>query len=354
MQRRSTRKVAVGNLFIGGDAPISVQSMTKTFTSDVEATNRQIAELAGLGCHIIRCAVPTMKEAKRLGDIRKGSPIPVIADIHFGYDTAMESIRQGVDGIRINPGNMPSGKRLERLAKTAADSGIKIRVGVNSGSVASRLQENDLPLTEAALCRLMVDKTLEFCEKLETFGFGNIVISMKASDVATTMEACREAAMRCDYPLHLGVTAAGPPSESLVKSAIGIGGLLSEGIGDTIRVSMTGSPHEEVRAGYEILEALGLAERRSAEILSCPTCGRCMIDLPALVEKVKSKLPPGRKGLKIAIMGCVVNGPGEAKEADFGIAGGRNFGYIFKKGEKLRRVSEERLAEELLKEIDGI
>jgi (E)-4-hydroxy-3-methylbut-2-enyl-diphosphate synthase len=334
IQRRNTRVVNVGGVLIGGDNPISIQTMTKTHTEDIDATVRQIKELEAAGCHIIRVAVPTIVTAKCLGAIKQQIRIPLVADIHFGHHLALEAIAQGVDKIRINPGNMKDKKKLEEVVLAAKNKGVPIRIGVNSGSVRGEGEEHD------NLTTLMVKTVLRYCEHFESLGFKDIVLSLKASD-----------ATQCDYPLHLGVTAAGPPSLATIKSAIGIGGLLSEGIGDTLRVSYTGASELEVKAGYDILEALGLYKRHGAEIISCPTCGRCEIDLVNIVEQVRQRLPDDKKQLQIAIMGCVVNGPGEAREVDIGIAGGKGFGFLFKKGEKVRKIPEDRMVDELLEEI---
>ena len=329
---------------MGGNSPISVQTMTKTHTEDIDATVKQIKELEAAGCNIVRVAVPTIVTAKCLGAIKRQINIPLVADIHFGHHLALEAISQGVDKIRINPGNMKDRKKLEEIIKAAKDKGIPIRIGVNSGSI------RDVGIHEE-LTALMVKTVLQYCEHFESLGFKDIVLSLKASDVPSTLEAYRSIATQCDYPLHLGVTAAGPPSLATIKSAIGIGGLLSEGIGDTLRVSYTGASELEVEAGFDILEALGLYKRRRAELISCPTCGRCEIDLVKIVEQVRHRLPNDKKHLQIAIMGCIVNGPGEAREVDIGIAGGKGFGFLFKKGEKVRKIPEDRMVDELLEEI---
>ncbi len=329
---------------MGGSSPISVQTMTKTHTEDIDATVKQIKELEAAGCNIVRVAVPTIVTAKCLGAIKRQINIPLVADIHFGHHLALEAISQGVDKIRINPGNMKDRKKLEEIIKAAKDKGIPIRIGVNSGSI------RDVGIHEE-LTALMVKTVLQYCEHFESLGFKDIVLSLKASDVPSTLEAYRSIATQCDYPLHLGVTAAGPPSLATIKSAIGIGGLLSEGIGDTLRVSYTGASELEVEAGFDILEALGLYKRRRAELISCPTCGRCEIDLVKIVEQVRHRLPNDKKHLQIAIMGCIVNGPGEAREVDIGIAGGKGFGFLFKKGEKVRKIPEDRMVDELLEEI---
>ncbi|MGQ3684803.1 MAG: flavodoxin-dependent (E)-4-hydroxy-3-methylbut-2-enyl-diphosphate synthase [Candidatus Loosdrechtia sp.] len=345
IQRRKTRVVNVGGVLIGGDNPISVQTMTKTPTDDIEATVLQIKELEAVGCHIVRVAVPTLATAQCLGAIKKEIRIPLVADIHFGHHLALEAIAQGVDKIRINPGNMKDRKRLEEVVRAAKDKGIPIRIGVNSGSVRAKEDKHE------ELTTLMVKTVLRYCEHFESLGFKDIVLSLKASDVPSTLCAYRTIATQCDYPFHLGVTAAGPPGLAVVKSAIGIGALLSEGIGDTLRVSYTGASALEVKAGYDILEALGLYHRDGIELISCPTCGRCEINLIKIVEEVKQRLPDNKKHLQIAIMGCIVNGPGEAQEVDIGIAGGRGFGFLFKKGEKVRKISEDRMVDELLEEI---
>ena len=345
IQRRKTRVVNAGGVLIGGDNPISVQTMTKTHTEDIDATVQQIKELESIGCHIIRVAVPTIVSAKCLGAIKRQIHIPLVADIHFGHHLALEAIAQGVDKIRINPGNMKDRKKLEEVVKAAKDRGIPIRIGVNSGSVRGEGDEHE------KLTTLMVKTVVQYCEHFESLGFKDIVLSLKASDVPSTLDAYRLIATQCDYPLHLGVTAAGPPSLATIKSAIGIGGLLSEGIGDTLRVSYTGASELEVKAGYDILAALGLHKREGAELISCPTCGRCEIDLVNIVEQVRQRLPGDKKHLQIAIMGCVVNGPGEAREVDIGIAGGKGFGFLFKKGEKVRKIPEDRMVDELLEEI---
>ncbi len=342
----------VGDLIIGGGAPISVQSMTKTHAEDVGATVAQINELAALGCEIIRCAVPNRKAAAALRRVKEGSPLPVIADIHFDHNLALLAIEAGADGVRVNPGNMRDREGLGRVYRAARDAGIKVRIGVNSGSIRPR---RGLEVTPGAAqddtAALMVGEALDYAEAAEREGLRDIVLSLKASDVPTTIAAYRMAAGRCDYPFHVGVTAAGPPRTSIVKSAIGIGTLLAEGIGDTIRVSMTGPPHEEVRAAIAMLEALGLREPAGPQIISCPTCARCEIDLSALVDEVSRRVQGLPAHVKIAIMGCVVNGPGEAAEADVGIAGGKNFGYLFRRGKKLRKVEASRLADALIEEV---
>ncbi len=346
--RRKTRTVMVGSVEVGGNAPIAIQSMTNTHTDDIEATVKQIHELEALKCNIIRVAVPDVKTVKCLGEIKKRINIPLVADIHFGHDLAIEAIKQGVDKIRINPGYMKKKDKLEEIVHLAKDKGIPIRIGVNSGSIRSNNGH------EEDLVKLMVKTTLRYCEHFESLGFKDIVVSLKASDVQKTMDAYRSIAKQCDYPLHLGITAAGAPDDAIIKSAIGIGGMLSEGIGDTLRVSFTGPPHQEIKAGYKILEALALSKRTDAEIISCPTCGRCEIDLLNIVNEVKKRLSSQKKSVQIAVMGCIVNGPGEAMEADIGIAGGKGVGFLFKKGEKIRKIPESEMVSTLLEEIETI
>ena len=351
-ERRQTRAVFKGGVQVGGGAPVSVQSMTKTHPEDVAETVRQIHELEALGCDIIRVAVPTMAAARAVADIRKEIGIPLVADVHFDHRLALESIRQGADCVRINPGNLRSRDDVAAVVAAAKEAGISIRVGVNSGSV--RRRDGLEPAGgERDLVALMVDAALGHCEFIESLGFGDLVLSLKASGVPATMAANRIIAERCDYPLHLGVTEAGTLEAATVKSAIGIGGLLAEGIGDTLRVSVTGPPHDEVRIGHDILRALEF-ERGGVNLISCPTCGRCEIDLVRLVEEVKAKMPPVDVPLTVAVMGCVVNGPGEAAEADVGIAGGKGFGFLFRGGKKRRKVPEDKLADELIAEIESM
>ncbi len=340
IERRRSRAIYVGNVKVGDGAPITVQSMTTTHAEDVGATIAQIHELAQAGCQIVRVAVPTPKAARCLRQIKAEVAVPLIADVHFDHKLALEAIRQGVDGIRVNPGNMRSRKGVLDVVRDAKAAGIPIRIGVNSGSVKTH---------GASLVAAMTKAALGYCRDFERQGFQEIKISLKASDVTSTIEAYRQMAALCDYPLHLGVTAAGPPDVSLVKSAVGIGALLAEGIGDTIRVSMTGNPVDEVKAGLDILRALNLAER-GIEIVSCPTCGRCHINLSSIVRKVRARLRGLRGNLQIAVMGCIVNGPGEAREADLGIAGGRGFGFLFRKGRRIRKVGQEEMVDVLVEE----
>ncbi|NLJ84628.1 MAG: flavodoxin-dependent (E)-4-hydroxy-3-methylbut-2-enyl-diphosphate synthase [Halanaerobiaceae bacterium] len=345
--RRKTRKVYYGNVAVGGDAPITVQSMTNTKTADVEATVKQIRDLAAAGCEIIRVAVPDMEAAKRLGEIKEQIDIPLIADIHFDYRLALEAIEQGVDGLRLNPGNIGQADRVREVAQRAIKAGIPIRVGVNSGSIEKGiLAKYGGPTAEG-----MVESALNQVSILEENDFQDIVISLKATDVMMTIRAYELMAERVDYPFHIGITEAGTIWAGTIKSAAGIGALLSRGIGDTIRISLTGDPLEEVRVGWQILKALRL-RRKGAEIISCPTCGRTEIDLISLANQVEEMLEKYEKDITVAVMGCVVNGPGEAREADIGIAGGRGVGLIFRKGEIIKKVPEEKLLEELEKEIN--
>jgi len=353
MERRKTRTVRVGPVTIGGDAPVSVQSMTKTRTDQVGPTLRQIEELAEAGCEIVRCAVPDRHGARALAQVVKDSPLPVVADIHFDHRLALRAIEAGAHGVRVNPGTISNEAGLREVFRNAAAAGIKVRIGMNSGSVRPR-RGLEVKTHEGGpdVAALMVREALRSCEMAEAEGCRALVISLKASDVPTTLRAYRLAAPECEYPFHLGVTAAGPPETSIVKSAVGIGALLAEGIGDTIRVSMTGPPHPEVEAALRILEALGLREPVGPQIVSCPTCGRCRIDLVSLVREVSERLKGCRKDIQVAIMGCTVNGPGEAAEADVGIAGGRQFGYIFRKGRRTRRSPASELADALMAEIE--
>ncbi|MBM4351091.1 MAG: flavodoxin-dependent (E)-4-hydroxy-3-methylbut-2-enyl-diphosphate synthase [Deltaproteobacteria bacterium] len=346
IQRRKTRQIFVGSVKIGGNAPVSIQSMTKTDTRDVRRTVHQIRRLEAAGCEIIRVAIPDEEAARAIGRIKKRIKIPLIADIHFNYRLALMSIEHGADALRINPGNIGGKDRLKAIVTEAKHRSIPIRIGVNAGSIEKDLLKRFNGPTSMA----MVLSGLRTIEYMEDLGFHLIKVSLKASDVLRTVEAYRYFSRKSNYPLHLGITEAGRGSGAVVKSAIGIGLLLSEGIGDTIRVSLTGDPVEEVRVGYEILRALKIRER-GVEIISCPTCGRCEIDLSHLVEKVEKGVQKVTAPMTIAIMGCVVNGPGEAREADIGIAGGKGVGLLFKKGKIIKKVKESELMSTLLKEI---
>lgn len=349
MERRKTRVVRVGNVLIGGDAPISIQSMTKTDTRDVKLTVYQIKELEEAGCDIIRVAVPDMEAAKVLGNIKKQIKIPLVADIHFDYRLALEAIDQGIDKLRLNPGNIRQMDKIATVVKRANERKIPIRIGVNSGSI-DRKRFKEINASS------LVASALEHIRILEELGFFDIIISLKATDVYMTMESYQLMATRVDYPFHIGITEAGLLWIGTIKSAIGVGNLLMNGFGDTVRISLTSSPIEEVKVAKEILKVLGLRQF-GHEIISCPTCGRCEIDLIDITQNVEkeiallkiedSKIFP----LKIAVMGCAVNGPGEAKEADIGIAGGKGIGLIFRKGEIIKRVKETELVQELMKEV---
>lgn len=344
--RRKTRTIYVGKVPVGGGHLVVVQSMTKTNTLDVEATVKQIQSLESAGCEIIRLAVPNMKAAKVLGTIKKSVSIPVIADIHFDWRLALEAIEQGVDGLRINPGNIGAKWKIKEVVTAAKNNLIPIRIGINAGSLEKDLlKKYGHPKPEA-----LVESAERSITMLEGMDFTNIKISLKGSDVLTTVDAYRLFSDKYDYPLHIGVSESGPPSTGIIKSSVGCGILLSEGIGDTMRVSLTAEPEEEVRVAYEILKALGL-RKKGAEIVSCPTCGRCGIDLTGLATEVEYRLRKINKPMKIAVMGCVVNGPGEAREADIGIAGGKGIGILFRKGKMIKKIKEKDLLDELMHEI---
>lgn len=345
--RRKTRRIHIGDVPIGDGAPIAVQSMTNTDTRDWEATVRQIRRLEERGCEIVRVAVPDEEAAAQLSRIKKAIRIPLIADIHFDHRLALKAIEAGVDGLRINPGNIGGPDRVKKVVKAAQERQIPIRIGVNSGSLEKELLTRyGRPTAEA-----MVESALKHVELLEERGFELIKISLKSSDVLDTVDAYRLLADRTDYPLHLGITEAGTILNGAIKSAIGMGTLLQEGIGDTIRVSITADPEEEIPIAYGILRALKL-RKRGVELISCPTCGRTEIDLIPLVDQVERMLRVVKTPITVAVMGCVVNGPGEAREADVGIAGGRGKGVIFRKGELLESVAEEQLLGRLLTEIE--
>lgn len=349
MNRKTTRKIKVGNIFIGGDSRITVQSMTKTDTRDVSSTVNQIIRLEDAGCDIIRSAVPDMEAARAILEIKKNISIPLVADIHFDYRLALESIKNGVDALRINPGNIGGMEKVRAVAEAAKERNIPIRIGVNSGSLEKDLIEKYGKVTPEGL----VESALRHVSMLEKCEFYDIVISIKSSDVLMMIDSYRIVSSKVDYPLHLGVTEAGTISYGTVKSAVGIGTLLAEGIGDTIRVSLTGDPVEEVVVGKNILKSLGI-KNEGIEIISCPTCGRTEIDLIGIANEVEIRVQGIDKNLKVAIMGCAVNGPGEAREADIGIAGGHGEGLIFKKGVILKKVPENRLVEELMKEMESM
>ena len=344
--RRQTRQIQIGNVKVGGFAPVSVQSMTNTPTHDIAATVAQIKRLESAGCEIIRVAVPYEADAEAIASIKKQISIPLIADIHFDHRLAIASARAGADALRINPGNIGSHKNVKAVVDCAKDHGIAIRVGVNAGS----LEKDILQKYKSVTAEAMVESALRNIDLLKSLDFHDLKISLKASDVQRTLESYRLLAEQSDLPLHVGVTEAGTLFSGIVKSALGIGMLLAEGIGDTIRVSLTRDPVEEVRVGYEILRSLGIRQR-GPEIISCPTCGRCNIGLFDIVEKVEQALLANTAPVKIAIMGCVVNGPGEAREADIGIAGGDGTGILFRKGKVVKKFPQEKLVEILLEEV---
>lgn len=341
IKRRKSKEISIGNVKIGNNNPISVQSMCNTDTRNIEQTTRQIQELADAGCELIRLAVLNKDAAEAIKDLVKISPGPLIADIHFDYRLAIQCINNGIAALRLNPGNIGKRENVEKVVSLAKQQQIPIRIGVNAGSLEKELQEKDVPLSEK-----MVESAMKHIQILEDLDFDLIKVSLKSSDVITTIEAYRLMAEKVDYPLHLGVTEAGTLKGGLIKSAVGIGTLLSEGIGDTIRVSLTENPVEEVYAGYEILKSLNLRQR-GVNFISCPTCGRTQIDLISLAKKVEDRFKNLDKNITIATMGCAVNGPGEAKHADFGIAGGIKEGYVFKKGEIIARVPEDKLLDKL-------
>ena len=334
INRRKTKQISIGNVKIGGDAPISVQSMCNTDTRDVKSSLDQISELASAGCDIVRLAVLNKDAASAIKDIVAKSPVPLVADIHFDYRLALTCIENGIHALRINPGNIGKREHTVKVVEAAKAHDIPIRIGINGGSLEKEFEQMDLPLHEK-----MVMSALRHIEILEDLNFYNTKISLKSSDVMTTIEAYKLIASKVDYPLHLGVTEAGTLKTGLIKSSIGLGTLLSQGIGDTIRVSLTEKPVEEVEAGFGILKALGLRQK-GVNFISCPTCGRTQIDLIGLAKKVEERFKNLNMPITIAVMGCPVNGPGEARHADFGIAGAIKEGYIFKKGEIIARVPE--------------
>lgn len=349
MIRKKTKKIKIGNIYIGGDSPITVQSMNNTDTRDIKATIKQINDLQHVGCDITRCAVLDMNAAEALKEITRAVNIPVVADIHFDYKLALKSIENGISALRINPGNIGNIEKVRAVAKAAQERNIPIRIGVNSGSLEKELLEKYNGVCPEAL----VESALKHVRILEDINFDDIVISLKSSNVNQMIESYRIISQKVNYPLHIGVTESGTIWRGTIKSSIGIGTLISEGIGDTIRVSLTGDPIEEIKVGKEILKATGHI-KEGIEFVSCPTCGRTQIDLIKLANEVEEKLSSINKNIKIAIMGCIVNGPGEAKEADLGIAGGNGEGLIFKKGKILRKVKEENLIYELVKEVEKI
>ena len=346
MKRMQTKQIAIGNRVIGGGSPILIQSMTNTATEDADATAAQIQRLAAAGCDIVRCAVPTMEAAKALEAIKRQIAIPLVADIHFDYRLALAAIAHGADKIRINPGNIGSAERLRAVVAAAKAQNIPIRVGVNSGSLEKELVEKYHGVTAEGLVESALDKV----RLIEEAGYDNLVISIKSSDVLMCVRAHEQIAKRTSYPLHVGITEAGTLISGNIKSSIGLGLILHQGIGDTIRVSLTGDPLEEVKSAKQILKTLGL-RKGGVEVVSCPTCGRTQIDLIRLAGQVEDLVADIPFDIKVAVMGCVVNGPGEAKEADIGIAGGKGEGLIIKHGEVCRKVPEHALLSELRREL---
>ena len=344
-----SRQIHLGPVAIGGGAPVSIQSMTNTPTHDVEATLAQIRALAAAGCDIVRVAVPDLAAARAIGALKAGSPVPLVADIHFDYRLALEAAEQGIDKIRINPGNIGSPERVRAVAEACKERGIPIRIGVNGGSLEKELLAKYGGPTPQAL----VESALGHARLLEQFDFHDICISMKSSNVPTTMRAYQLMAEGYDYPLHLGVTEAGTPELGILKSAAGIGGLLALGIGDTFRVTLTADPVEEIAAARQILKTVGL-RREGPELIACPTCGRTQIDLIPMARQVEQLLKTVDKPITVAVMGCVVNGPGEASQADVGIAGGKGEGVLFQHGRIVGKAPEDQLVPELMKLIDTL
>ncbi len=344
--KKKTRKIKVGNVTIGGGAPVIVQSMTKTDTRDVSSTVAQIRKLQASGCEIVRVAVLNAEAAAAIKQITKRIKIPLIADIHFDHKLALASMENGADGLRINPGNIGSKAKVKEVVSAAKDRGVPIRIGVNAGS----LEKDLLRKHKHPTARALVESAGRHIKILEDLKFRSIKVSLKASDVMKTVEAYRLFSRKYTYPLHIGISEAGPAFSGTVKSAVGLGILLSEGIGDTMRVSLTADPAEEVKVAYEILQSLHLRRERP-ELISCPTCGRCQVDLRGIVDRVERKMTKIKKPIKIAVMGCVVNGPGEAREADIGIAGGKGMGILFKQGKVVKTLKERELFSTLMREI---
>lgn len=347
--RKITKKIMVGDVPVGGLSPITIQSMTNTKTADVEATVRQIQLMEEQGCDITRSAITSEEDAEAIFDIRNRTHIPLVADVQFDYKLALAAVKYGCDCLRINPGNIGERYKVQEIVNACSASGIPIRIGVNSGSVHRSMIEKYHGVNVDS----MVYSMMEEVEVLESMGFYNLKLSIKSSDVPTNIACYTKLSALCDYPLHLGVTESGPSIKGTIKSSVGIGALLSNGIGDTIRVSITGDPIQEIMIGKEILKSLGL-KQEGIDIISCPTCGRTKLDLIHLVEHAEKKLDKLNKNIKVAIMGCPVNGPGEAKLADIGIAGGKGTGVIFKQGKVVRQVKEEMLLDALMEEIEKL
>lgn len=349
MNRKKTKTIKVGKVLIGGDSPISIQSMTNTLTKDISATIKQIKDMEEQGCDIVRCAITDVEDAKAIPHIKKSISIPIIADIQYDYKLALESLKYGVDGLRLNPGNIGSLDKVREVVNACKKDNISIRVGVNSGSIKQEFLDKYGGVNENS----MVYSALEQIKVLEDMNFYDIKVSLKASSVPLTIKAYEKMSNIVDYPLHLGITEAGPMWRGTIKSSVGIGALLAMGIGDTIRISLTADPIEEVKVAKEILKSIGL-RKDGIEIVSCPTCGRTKIDLISIVEEAEKRMSGINKNITVAIMGCAVNGPGEAREADIGIAGGMGEGLIFKNGEIIKKVPEEFLLDALMEEIQKI
>ena len=349
MDRKSTKIISIGKVRIGGGNPVAVQSMTKTYTHDINATIKQIHKLQDAGCHIVRCAVPEEKDALAIKQIKKHIKIPLVADIHFNYRLAIAAIESGADKIRINPGNIGGEEKLKAVVSACKERNIPIRIGVNSGSLEKELLKKYKHPTAKAL----VESALKNIHILEKLNFHDIVVSIKSTSVPVTIESYRMLSSKISYPLHIGITEAGISTSGIIKSSVGIGALLAEGIGDTIRVSLTGDPVTEVIVAKEILKSLELV-RSGATIISCPTCGRCEINVEAIAKAIEKKTKGVKKPVKIAIMGCVVNGPGEAADADVGLAGGKGMGLIFRSGKIVKKVPESEMIRELMNEVKKI
>ncbi|MBI5048442.1 MAG: flavodoxin-dependent (E)-4-hydroxy-3-methylbut-2-enyl-diphosphate synthase [Deltaproteobacteria bacterium] len=349
MNRRKTRQIAIGSVKIGSDFPISVQSMTNTDTADVNATIKQISALEAAGCEIVRLAVPNMEAAEAVSKIKFFSSIPIIADIHFDYKLALKVIDKGIDGLRLNPGNIGDKQRIKTVVKAARENKLPIRIGVNAGSLEKDILEKyGHPTAEA-----MLESALRHIKILEDNDFFDIKVSLKASDIGKTIEAYRLLAKKVDYPFHIGITEAGTIFSGTVKSAVGLGILLADGIGDTLRVSLTGDPVEEVRVGWEILKTMKLRER-GVNIISCPTCGRINLDIITIANEIEKKLSHIKRPVNIAVMGCVVNGPGEAIESDIGIAGGDGVGMLYIKGKPAKKVKEKDIVDAIIREVERL
>ncbi|SDY90749.1 4-hydroxy-3-methylbut-2-en-1-yl diphosphate synthase [Tindallia californiensis] len=347
MTRKNTKSIYVSDLKIGGNSPVSLQSMTNTDTRNIDETIKQIKELESIGCQLIRVAVPDNEAAEALKKIKKSISIPLVADIHFDYRLAIKAVRMGADKLRINPGNIGDFDKVKKITSVCKEYEVPIRIGVNGGSLEKKiLKKYGGPTSEA-----MVESCLNYIWKMEDIDFTNIIISLKSSDLQTTISAYRSISKQVDYPLHIGVTEAGTVETGTIKSAIGIGSLLIDGIGDTARVSLTSSPTNEIQVGKRILASLGLLNNK-IQIISCPTCGRCQIDLIYLAEEIEKAVYMIPKSITVAVMGCAVNGPGEAREADLGIAGGKGSALLFKKGKVIRKLAEDEIIPELIKEIN--